>query len=375
MPSRSSKSSISWGSGLLSLLVLASAAGCGVRPLLQDLGHEPIASSGGSLLRGSTSASSGPIEGARALSLAFQAISKQVAPSVVRIEAFALDEAERLLPLGEGSGVVLSADGVIVTNYHVVRNAEGVLAVLTDGQRFSAEIVGRDPESDLAVLRVEAEGLSPAALRSEDPPRVGEWVLAMGNPLGLGHTVTAGIVSALGRAGLDLAIYEDFIQTDAAINPGNSGGPLVDLDGRVIGINTAMARQSSGSGIGFAIPAEMVREVVDDILAVGRVERGWLGVEMSLLSDGGARRLSYSGDSRVAIGRVLSGGPAQEGGLQAGDIVESIAGQKVESDRDLLHEIARIRPGTGVAIEVWRSGKQLEFQVVLADRASENKER
>ena len=318
---------------------------------------------------GATLASFGELSGARSLSAAFQRTSEFVAPSVVRIESFRLLPGERMQPLGEGSGVVVREDGIILTNNHVVRDADGVLVTLSDGRHLIGEIIGTDKESDLAVLRLDAHDLLAAELRVETP-RVGEWVLAIGNPLGLGHTVTAGIVSGLGRSELNIATYEDFIQTDAAINPGNSGGPLIDLDGRVLGINTAMASPASGGqGIGFAIPASMAEKVLDAILLDGKVHRGWLGVQMDTRAgERDMRRLGYEGRSRVLVDTPISGGPAQRAGIRRGDVIESIAGQSVESTRDLLNTIADIRPGREVAVRVWRDGSYQSLPVTLSER-------
>ena len=197
---------------------------------------------------------------AQGVSQAFETVSERIAPSVVRIESGQRTQGG-VRPLGEGSGFVLDESGLIVTNAHVVNGADAIRIQLFDGRAVDAELVGKDTESDLALLRVEAEGLVAAPLRSEEPARVGEWVIAVGNPLGLGHSVSAGIVSGRGRTA-NITTYEDFIQTDAAINPGNSGGPLVDLQGRIVGVNTAVADiRTGGQGIGFAIPADMVAQV------------------------------------------------------------------------------------------------------------------
>lgn len=313
----------------------------------------------------------GRLTGVRALSAAFQRTAEFVAPSVVRIEAYRIVAGERMQPLGEGSGVVVREEGIILTNNHVVRNADGVLVTLSDGRSVAGEIIGTDSESDLAVLRLELnEDLVAAELRVDSAPRVGEWVLAVGNPLGLGHTVTAGIVSGLGRSELNIATYEDFIQTDAAINPGNSGGPLIDLDGRVLGINTAMASTASGGqGIGFAIPARMAQKVLDAIMTDGKVRRGWLGVQMNELTERAVARSDYDGSSRVIVDVALRDGPAARAGMRSGDVIESIAGKVVRTTRDLLNTIAEIEPGEEVTVRIWRDGEYRSLPVKLAERS------
>lgn len=307
------------------------------------------------------------LEGARSLSRTFQRVSSDAAPAVVRIEAFRMEPGERIVRLGEGTGFVVKEDGVLLTNHHVVRGAEGAMVSFNDGSQRVATIVGQDEESDLAVLRIEAEGLEYLELRADEPAAVGEWVLALGNPLGLGHTVTAGIVSGKGRE-LDIGIvFEDFIQTDAAINPGNSGGPLLDLDGRVLGINTAMASGRVGQGIGFAIPADMAEQVLESILRTGRVQRGYLGVNIGEIS---TRDLAgIETDTAVRITRVEVDGPAAAAGLLAGDIVTAIGKQPIATSQQLLNTIGRLMPGTLVALEVWRGGERMELDIELADRS------
>ena len=287
---------------------------------------------------------------ARGLSEAFQAANRSASPSVVSIRA------GRGYVQAQGSGVIL-ADGVIVTNNHVVRDFTRFVVTLADGRDFPGVLLGTDPAADLAVVGIDADDLTVAQLRRSEPS-VGEWALAIGNPLGIGHTVTAGIVSAKGRSGLDIAEFEDFIQTDAAINPGNSGGPLVDLEGRVLGINTAVGTSGGESfGLGFAIPARMVAKTLDDILEDGRVRRGYLGVEIR----------DARGDG-VEIHTVRSGTPAARAGLRPGDVVLAVGEHPVSGEKDLMNTIAEYDPGTEVTLEVLRDGRRRDLTLVLAER-------
>ena len=313
-----------------------------------------------------------PLAAARQISEAVQGLCAEVGPAVVAVEVLEPSPWSRrgLRVVRRASGVIVSAEGWIVTNHHVVEGAQDLRAVLIDGRELEARIQGTDPDTDLAVLRVEAEDLPFAPLSERGRPNVGEWVLAMGNPRGLDLTVTQGIVSGNGRSDLNIARYEDFVQTDAAINPGNSGGPLVDLGGRVIGINTAMGIESEGSvGIGFAIPAAFLRPVLEGLVEEGRVRRGYLGVSMGELSKGAAERAGYDGTSAVRLRNVVSGSPAERAGLEAGDVVETFDGDPVLDRADLLNGIGLARPGTPIRIGVWRSGERLALLVELAERA------
>ncbi len=304
---------------------------------------------------------------ARSVSSAFERVADQVAPAVVRIESFAVVRGvER--PLGQGSGVILKEEGLIATNAHVVARATRLSVSLVDGRSFNAQVVGLDEETDLAVLHIDADGLVSAPLRTDEPARVGEWVIAIGNPLGLSHAVTAGIVSGRGRTA-SITTYEDFIQTDAAINPGNSGGPLVDLDGRVIGINTAVADVSrGGQGIGFAIPAPMVATIVEQLAESGRVTRGYMGVRLNEVSDGYVRSRGYRGSSRVIVASAESGTPAAAAGVKNGEIIDSIDGKPVSSLRGLMSAIARLRPGTDVKLALVSAGERRVVTINLTER-------
>lgn len=265
---------------------------------------------------------------------------------------------------GLGSGVIVSEDGYILTNNHVIRGATEINVTLSDNRTFPASLVGGDEKSDIAVLKVDAGSLTPARLGDSDTIEVGEWVLAIGSPFGLDQTVTAGIVSAKGRAEMGIADYEDFIQTDAAINPGNSGGPLVNLQGEVIGINTAIASRTGGyMGVGFAIPASMVRGVMTSIIEKGEVQRGFLGAGIQDLTDELARSFGYDSARGVLIADVVVDGPAHKAGLQSRDIVVEVDGKPVERASQLRNLIASTPPGTHVSLLVFRDGTRRTFDV------------
>jgi serine protease Do len=272
---------------------------------------------------------------------------------------------------GMGSGVIVDAQGTILTNNHVVDGADELTVVLDDDRELDAEILGTDPKTDVAVIRVKpgqpgADNLRSAAFGDSDELEVGEWVMAIGAPFGLKQTVSAGIVSAVGRGNMGIADYEDFIQTDAAINPGNSGGPLVGLDGRVVGINTAIASRTGGNqGIGFAIPINMARSVMHQLLDGGSVTRGYLGVYIADLSKDLAESFGFEGDDGVLIQDVGEQGPAAEAGLKAGDIVYERDGKPVEDVVTFRNGIAQTPPGTKVALGIWRDGKKKSIAVTL----------
>lgn len=318
---------------------------------------------------------SDPQDGLRGFAAAFRRTAREVGPAVVSVRSWRESrrgDRTRRWQAAQGSGVVLQADGIVVTNHHVVEGGSSFTCSFTDEREIPARLVGVDPDTDLAVLDLEGEGYPTAELIREGDGTVGEWVLAVGNPLGIGTTITAGIVSGKGRHDLGITTFEDFLQTDAAINPGNSGGPLVDLDGRVLGINTAMGTLSGGTnGLGFAIPAKIVRRVLDEILEEGRVRRGWLGIEMDWFSDSRARAHGFAGDSRVMISRIVPGGPAERAGLAVGDIVLGVGDRAVLRSRDLLEAIAGNAPGARVDVRVWRDGAEVELEAVLAERPIE----
>jgi len=270
---------------------------------------------------------------------------------------------------GLGSGVIVSATGYILTNNHVVETADEIEVALTDGNRLLAQVVGSDPETDLAVLRVKAENLPAIAFGSSDALRVGDIVLAIGNPLGVGQTVTSGIVSALNRSGLGINVFENFIQTDAAINQGNSGGALIDLHGNLVGINTAIVSQSGGSiGIGFAIPASTTSMVLEQIVRTGTVARGWIGVEMQDITPAIAASFKLAGASGAIINGVLRNGPADKAGVKPGDVLLSIEGKSVSHAQSVLNLVSGLTPGTNAKLALKRQGQDLELAVTVGKR-------
>ncbi|MCK9514754.1 MAG: trypsin-like peptidase domain-containing protein [Ottowia sp.] len=268
-----------------------------------------------------------------------------------------------------GSGVIMTPEGYIVTNNHVVQGADSVEVVLPDKRRVAARVVGTDPESDLAVLKIALDGLPVMTLGNSDLLEVGDTVLAIGNPFGVGQTVTSGIVSALGRNHLGLSTFENFIQTDAAINPGNSGGALTDVRGHLLGINTAIVSRSGGSmGIGFAIPVNTVRQVMQSIIATGHMVRGWIGVEPSDLTPELAQAFGSNVEEGAIVVGVLNRGPAAAAGLRPGDIITRVAGEPVRSAAELLSRISSLKPGGKVPFTVHRGAVKNEVDVTPAQR-------
>src|SRR4029453_16509148 len=270
-----------------------------------------------------------------------------------------------------GSGVIVDNQGFILTNNHVVENAAEIEGGLSDDRKFKATRVGRDPKTDLAVLRIEAPtGSIPVAeLGDSDRLRVGQWAIAIGNPFGLDRTVTAGIISATGRTHVGVATYEAFIQTDASINPGNSGGPLLNLDGRVVGINTAIV--SSGQGIGFAIPINMARDITTQLITRGRVVRGWLGVVIQDLTPELAAGFGVKEDAGVLVAEVMKDGPAADAGLRSGDIIVEFGGTPIKDVPDLQKRVAAIEPGKPAPLVVVRDRKNVNLSVKVGEQPSE----
>jgi Do/DeqQ family serine protease len=271
---------------------------------------------------------------------------------------------------GLGSGVVVSTDGYILTNFHVVEAADQIEVASNDGRKFKARVVGTDPETDLAILRVAAEPhLPPITFAAPDTLRVGDIVLAIGNPFGVGQTVTSGIVSALGRSHLGINTFENFIQTDAAINPGNSGGALVDSNGNLVGINTAIYSQNGGSmGIGFAIPVSLARNVMEQIIRTGSVTRGWIGVEVQEITPELAEAFRMPSTEGALIAGVMRGSPADKAGVRPGDVLLGIGERKVKDAQNMLEVIAALQPGERSRISLRREGREIALEAVIGKR-------
>lgn len=330
----------------------------------------------------------------------FAPIVKAVGPAVVQIEMTTtinrqaiglvpggpfgqLFPQERTIPQTEhglGSGVIVTKDGYILTNNHVVDGAKELKVTLTDGRVFTAKVIGRDPKTDIAVIKIPAENLPIVAMADSEKVQVGDVVLAVGNPFGVGQTVTSGIVSATDRGNMGIEDYENFIQTDAAINPGNSGGALVDINGRLIGINTAIMSRSGGSqGVGFAIPSNLVRTEMESLVKDGQVTRGYLGVMIQNITPELAGEFKLKDTKGALIGDVVPEGPAAKAGFNAGDVVLSYNGKSVTDSRHLRLEVAGTRPGTSVPVEILRNGERQKLRVTVkpipgSDEVAANKD-
>lgn len=268
-----------------------------------------------------------------------------------------------------GSGFIISADGYIVTNNHVVENADKITVTLREGGKgYPAEVIGQDPETDIALIKINPDEKLPALrFGDSDDTRVGEWVVAIGNPFGLDHTVTAGIISAKGRV-IGAGPYDDFLQTDASINPGNSGGPLLNLDGEVVGINTAIV--ASGQGIGFAIPANVAKDVLAQLRESGSVRRGLLGVTIQGVDQSTAKALGLPSPQGALVASVTPGGPAENAGLKPGDVIIEFEGENVEDAGDLTRMVGARQPGEAIELTLFRQGKAQEIKVTLDERNS-----
>ncbi|PMO92842.1 serine endoprotease DegQ [Vibrio breoganii] len=301
-------------------------------------------------------------------------VSTQRIPESFRFffgDEFPADQVQERPFRGLGSGVIIDADkGHIVTNYHVINGADTIKVQLTDGREYDAELVGGDKMSDVALLKLEkkAKGLTEIKFADSDKLRVGDFTVAIGNPFGLGQTVTSGIVSALGRSGLNLENLENFIQTDAAINSGNSGGALVNLNGELIGINTAILGPNGGNvGIGFAIPSNMMRNLTDQIIEFGEVKRGMLGVQGGEITSELAEALGYESSRGAFVNQVMPDSAADEAGLQAGDIIVSIDGKRIDTFSELRAKVATLGAGKEIKLGVIRDGDKKEFDVTLGE--------
>jgi serine protease Do len=358
-------------------------------------------------------AQEGGIENLRETGKAFAAVAKSVSPSVVYIQSetrtsvpsrggmeipFGDDFLRRFfgdswpgLPegheqpprerrsIGQGSGFVfVSKDGLlddrtyILTNNHVVENADSIRVQFQDGREFEAKVTGRDPQSDVAVVEIPVGGEKPLPLGNSSSLEVGEWVVAIGNPFGLSHTLTAGVVSATGRTSIGINDYEDFIQTDAAINPGNSGGPLVNIDGQVVGINTAIFSRSGGyMGVGFAIPIDLAKSIADQLIEGGSVTRGFLGIVIQQLTPDLARSFDIDPGQGILVAQVSEDSPAERGGIRQGDVILSYQGRPVSEIGNFRNNVAMTRPGTKQELEVLRDGKRVTLAVTIGELEAE----
>lgn len=353
----------------------------------------------------------GQVEDARGLSRTFAQVAEQVSPSVVAIRVAKKQKMSRVMrrgpfhqnmpfpfgfpfgspdeddegqgdedmgaPLqrGAGSGVVIDDKGYILTNNHVVGGADEIKVQFQDGKELPAKIVGTDPRSDLAVISVQAKGyaLKAAPLGDSEKLAVGEWVMAIGNPFGLDHTVTVGVISAKGRSGIGerSGNYQDFLQTDASINPGNSGGPLVNLNGEVIGINTAILGPGGNIGIGFAVPSDMAKPIARELIASGKVRRPFLGISMQPYTSDMAKALGAP-EKGALVGQLTTGAPAEKAGVRRGDVIVKVDGKPVNTSRDVQRYVLARRVGDAIALDVWRDGKLMSLQAKTAELPGED---
>ncbi|HKC06358.1 MAG TPA: Do family serine endopeptidase [Methylomirabilota bacterium] len=275
---------------------------------------------------------------------------------------------------GLGSGVIIDKRGLVLTNFHVVKGADEILIRLSDKREYRGQILGTDPKTDLAVVKFQPDHeVTVASLGNSDALRVGEWAIAIGNPFGLDQTVTVGVISATGRSDVGIATYENFIQTDASINPGNSGGPLVNLKGQVIGVNTAIV--AAGQGIGFAIPINMVKRVVDQLVDKGKVVRGWLGVALQPLSPDLAQSLGLAGTNGAVVGSTITGSPAAQAGLQQGDVIIAYDSTPVDDYRHVQRLVAETRVGKSVTLQIVRKKQKMDVAITIAEVPDETARR
>ncbi|MCE5312334.1 MAG: DegQ family serine endoprotease [Nitrospiraceae bacterium] len=274
-----------------------------------------------------------------------------------------------------GSGVIVSKDGYIVTNNHVVEKSDEIKVTLFDKRSFRAKVIGADPKTDIAIVKINAKDLPTIPLGDSDKLQVGEFVLAIGNPFGLNHTVTMGIISAVGRADVGIADYEDFIQTDAAINPGNSGGPLVNVKGELIGINTAIFSKTGGyQGIGFSVPSNMVRLVMNQLLKEGKVTRGWIGVAIQELTPELGEKFGLKNGGGALVSDVVKGGPAHKAGLLRGDIIVELNAKKVKDVATLRNAVSQTKIGSTVSMKILRAGREMSLNVVIVELPLDSEE-
>ncbi|MBI4654483.1 MAG: DegQ family serine endoprotease [Nitrospirae bacterium] len=274
-----------------------------------------------------------------------------------------------------GSGVIVSGDGYIITNTHVIEKADEIKVILYDKQEYKGKVIGTDPKTDLAIIKIGAKDLPAIKWSNSDELQVGEFVLAFGNPYGLSHTVTMGIVSALGRANVGIAEYEDFIQTDAAINPGNSGGPLVTIRGGLVGINTAIFSRTGGyQGIGFAVPSNMAKRVMEQLVKTGKVTRGWLGVTIQQVTPDLAKQFNLNNSNGALVSDILKGGPAEKAGLKKGDVVIELNGKTIKDVESLRNMVSQSEVGSTVKLKVIREGKPIFIDAHIAELPKDSAE-
>ncbi len=320
------------------------------------------------------------VQKAKEFSDAITAVAEKVSPSVVQIDVAVRDESADAMPWwmkkkgdsglarGNGSGVIISSDGYILTNNHVVEDAVSITVKTKDGKIFAAKIKGRDPSTDLAVLKVEGTNLTASKLGDSDSVKVGEWVVAVGSPFGFSFSVTSGVLSAKGRGGLGMNAIEDYLQTDASINPGNSGGPLVNLNGEVIGVNTMILGKYGSVGLGFAVPSNMCKRVAEQIIKNGKVTRAWLGVGVQDLTPDLAKSMKVDPYAGALINDTVAGGPAFNAKVVPGDIVAKVGGKPVREAQDLIREVINHDVGSSISLEVIRNGKIYETKALLTPR-------
>ncbi|MEB0090906.1 Do family serine endopeptidase AlgW [Pseudomonas sp. CCI1.2] len=330
----------------------------------------------------SSTVQQGPVSYADAVTIAAPAVANLYTTKVVNKTTHPLFEdpqfrrffgdnlpKQRRMESSLGSAVIMSPEGYLLTNNHVTSGADQIVVALKDGRETTARVIGSDPETDLAVLKIDLKNLPSITIGRSDNIRIGDVALAIGNPFGVGQTVTMGIISATGRNQLGLNTYEDFIQTDAAINPGNSGGALVDASGNLTGINTAIFSKSGGSqGIGFAIPVKLAMEVMKSIIEHGQVIRGWLGIEVQPLTQELAESFGLKDRPGIVVAGVFRDGPAQKAGLLLGDVILSINGEPAGDGRRSMNQVARTKPSDKIAIQVMRNGKELTLNAEVGLR-------
>lgn len=315
-----------------------------------------------------------PADAQRASLPDFASVAEEVSPSVVSLRVASRRPVMGFFGMmgeqvqqGAGSGVIIRSNGYILTNNHVIDGASKIEVRLHDNRRFEGEVVGRDPSTDLAVVKIPATGLRAARFADMEKVKPGQWVIAIGSPFGLDYTVTTGVVSALGRGGFGMTEIEDFVQTDASINPGNSGGPLVDLEGNIVGINTMI--HGRGSGIGFAAPADLAKRVADQLIANGTVRRAFIGVMLQELTPALAKELKVRDDRGGAlITDIVSGSPADKAGLRVGDVIIAIDGKRVSDGRGVVRAILQKGVGTETSIRILRDGRERTVKLVTAQR-------